>query len=215
MDMVMPLLDTFLGIVDTFPDNPLKQLLRDYRNYQPVEHLAFVDDIKEKSKEFRLGQLCKEDPRSLLGLLKILDLVRAFRHTHWSFVVHYILEKSSLTHGSGGSDAVSFIPNQLLAVSEHIINLSQEISKDSDPLVYEEILQIKEKAEHQKESTLEQIAKFRSNIADDRKLLANAKKRALDLELLAKVNRKGEFFIPKDRYFFNYHELGLLSKKVA
>ena len=70
-----------------------------------------------------IAELAKDDPKDLEVFIRILDRVRQFRYTHWSFVVHYILEKTSVTHGSGGSDAVHFIPNQLLAVIEYILEL--------------------------------------------------------------------------------------------
>ena len=59
-----------------------------------------------------------------LKMIRVVDLVKQFRQTHWSLVVHYILEKMSCTHGSGGSNAMLFIPNQLLTVSDFIIELA-------------------------------------------------------------------------------------------
>lgn len=35
MDLTMPLLDSFLGIFDFFPENSLTSLLKDYRQYIP------------------------------------------------------------------------------------------------------------------------------------------------------------------------------------
>ena len=45
MDMVMPLIDSFLGIAERMPKNALSELLKDYRNYMPREHSDFVDRI--------------------------------------------------------------------------------------------------------------------------------------------------------------------------
>ena len=49
MDLNMPLIDTFLGIAERFPENSLSELLKEYRDYMPEEHLSYVDDIKMKS----------------------------------------------------------------------------------------------------------------------------------------------------------------------
>ena len=74
--------------------------------------------------------------------------------------------------------------------------------------------QIVEKIENQKIHVLEQIAKFQGNKADDRKLIEKSKIKSLDEELIKSVNRKSEFFIPKDSNYFNYHGLGLMSARV-
>ncbi len=45
MDMTMPLIDSFVGMSERFPKNSLSELLMDYRNYMPREHVLFVDSI--------------------------------------------------------------------------------------------------------------------------------------------------------------------------
>ena len=120
MDATIPIIDRFLGISDNFPSNSLSTLLQDYKNYMPREHVDCINSINSS----QLVSQCKLAPETLLKLISILDEVRKFRQTHWQLVVHYILEKSKCTHGSGGSEAVHFIPNQLLAVIDYIIALS-------------------------------------------------------------------------------------------
>lgn len=98
----------------------------------------------------------KHDKKDLEVFICILDRVRQFRYTHWSLVVHYILEKTSVTHGSGGSDAVHFIPNQLLAVIDYILDLC----KICDLTKSEGTAAIKEIATSQREQVVAQIEKF-------------------------------------------------------
>ena len=50
--------------------------------------------------------------------------------------------------------------------------------------------------------------------ADDREMIEKRKIKSLDTELIKSVNRKSEFYIPKDSNYFNYHGLGLMSAKV-
>lgn len=91
--------------------------------------------MAEKEKVIKLGLACS-DPVSKEVFIRILDILRQFRTTHWTLVYHYILEKSSSRQGTGGSQIANFIPNQLLTVLDFIIELSDDPNLSEDAKEY-------------------------------------------------------------------------------
>ncbi|PHH68458.1 hypothetical protein CDD80_7496 [Ophiocordyceps camponoti-rufipedis] len=136
-DSMVPLMDNLLQV--PMPDTPLTQILKDFRQYRPSNHKAFLQFVKDKSlevqlKAFALGrgptteesmtdeqrQLVRES-RSLW--LQILNQVRDFRWRHWCFAREYILKRTSHPTATGGSPIVTWLPNQLEAVLEEMAQL--------------------------------------------------------------------------------------------
>ncbi|PFH57616.1 hypothetical protein XA68_14779 [Ophiocordyceps unilateralis] len=167
-DSMVPLMDNLLQV--PMPDTPLTQILKDFRQYRPSNHKAFLQFVKEKSievqlKAFALGrgpatagetdeqrQLVRES-RSLW--LQILNQVRDFRWRHWCFAREYILKRTSHPTATGGSPIVTWLPNQLEAVLEEMAQLyasSDGLGRTCDDIM--------EAAMRQKETLRKEVDKY-------------------------------------------------------
>ena len=82
----MPILDTFLGVSDKFPENEMKILLNKYRANIPEIQVEYLHYLKRKSEEYKLFEYCQKDPRTLLAYLKCADGIRKFRESHFNLV---------------------------------------------------------------------------------------------------------------------------------
>lgn len=122
-DSMIPLMDNFLQV--PMPDTPLTEILRDFREYRPSNHKAFLHFARDESlrlgvKDYALGTKGQEDTELLRESrnlwLEILNQVRDFRWRHWCFAREYILKRTSHPTATGGSPIVTWLPNQLVAV---------------------------------------------------------------------------------------------------
>ncbi|EJD42500.1 IDO-domain-containing protein [Auricularia subglabra TFB-10046 SS5] len=113
-DSMIPLCDNLLQI--EMPDTPLTEILKDFRQYRPGNHRAFLEAVKETSESASLKDFALADPTSASLYLRALDQVRDFRWRHWCFTREYILKNTSHPTATGGSPIVTWLPNQLQAV---------------------------------------------------------------------------------------------------
>ncbi|RDA83122.1 hypothetical protein CP532_2739 [Ophiocordyceps camponoti-leonardi (nom. inval.)] len=175
-DSMVPLMDNLLQV--PMPDTPLTQILKDFRQYRPSNHKAFLQFVKDKSlevqlKAFALGrgaaatttakggaetdqqqqqQLIRES-RSLW--LQLLNQVRDFRWRHWCFAREYILKRTSHPTATGGSPIVTWLPNQLEAVLEEMAQLytsSEGLGRTCDDIM--------ESAMRQRETLRKEVDKY-------------------------------------------------------
>ncbi|EPS40410.1 hypothetical protein H072_5774 [Dactylellina haptotyla CBS 200.50] len=129
-DSMIPLVDNFMCI--DMPENPLTDILKDFRKYRPGNHKAFLSWVEEIArgnpsvKEFAL-----RDQKSAILYLLILDQIREFRGRHWSFTREYILKQGKKLHpkATGGSPIVEWLPNQLTRVLNLMTEVQLHISK--------------------------------------------------------------------------------------
>ena len=133
-DSIIPLLDHLCQI--PMPPNPLTTILKDFRQYRPLQHRQFLSYVNSKSTELgTASRLCarlppnaeEEQVKTVILFLKVLDTVRSFRWRHWLFAREYIIKRSKHPTATGGSPIVTWLPNQLLAVMEY----QSQIYKDS------------------------------------------------------------------------------------
>jgi indoleamine 2,3-dioxygenase len=129
-DSIIPLLDHLLEI--PMPNNPLTEILRDFRSYRPKPHREFLAWVMSKSAEVGVKKYCTNPPADQAVLLptlylKLLDHVRSFRWRHWLFAREYIIKRSSHPTATGGSPIVTWLPNQLMAV----MDLMEEVFVES------------------------------------------------------------------------------------
>jgi indoleamine 2,3-dioxygenase len=61
--------------------------------------------------------------------LLILNQVRDFRWRHWCFTREYILKKTSHPTATGGSPIVTWLPNQLQAVMQAMVDVWEKNGK--------------------------------------------------------------------------------------
>jgi indoleamine 2,3-dioxygenase len=115
-DSIIPLLDSLLQI--PMPQNPLTEILKDFRSYRPKPHREFLAYVRSRSEELGVRDYCSEDLHTAVLYLRLLDHVRSFRWRHWLFAREYIIRRSSHPTATGGSPIVTWLPNQLFAVMD-------------------------------------------------------------------------------------------------
>ncbi|EME39467.1 Indoleamine 2,3-dioxygenase family protein [Dothistroma septosporum NZE10] len=115
-DSIIPLLDHLLEI--PMPQNPLTEILKDFRNYRPKPHREFLAYVRERAEQIGVKQYCQRDLQTKVLYLRLVEHVRSFRWRHWLFAREYIIRRSSHPTATGGSPIVTWLPNQLFAVME-------------------------------------------------------------------------------------------------
>ncbi|KAJ7837366.1 indoleamine 2,3-dioxygenase gamma type [Mycena olivaceomarginata] len=127
-DSMIPLCDNFLQI--SMPATPLTAILKDFRQYRPGNHKAFLEYVHTRSQNLGLKEYALSDRDSTSAYLRILNQVRDFRWRHWCFTREYILKKTAHPTATGGSPIVTWLPNQLLAVMEEMVRIWEGADKD-------------------------------------------------------------------------------------
>ena len=162
---MIPLMDNLLQI--PMPDTPLTRILEDFRSYRPSNHRQFLAWVRGQSealglKEWALGSAgdVGDVIESRQLWLKILNQVRDFRWRHWCFAREYILKQTKHPTATGGSPIVTWLPNQLQAVMEEMVNLYGELAKASGSSLGEEVEDIMELVTRQRETLRKEVAKF-------------------------------------------------------
>lgn len=120
-DSMIPLCDNFLQI--TMPSTPLTTILKDFRSYRPGNHREFLSHVATKSASLGLKSYALSTPSSAALYLHALNQVRDFRWRHWCFTREYILKKTSHPTATGGSPIVTWLPNQLNAVLDAMVEV--------------------------------------------------------------------------------------------
>src|ERR1700760_4944562 len=88
-DSIIPLLDGLLQI--PMPQNPLTDILKDFRSYRPKPHRDFLAYVRRRSEELAVRDYCCSDVETAVLYLRLLDHVRSFRWRHWLFAREYII----------------------------------------------------------------------------------------------------------------------------
>lgn len=120
-DSMIPLCDNLLQI--TMPDTPLTSILQDFRSYRPGNHREFLEYVRSRSSFLSLKSYALQQPSSAALYLLALNQVRDFRWRHWCFTREYILKKTSHPTATGGSPIVTWLPNQLQAVMQAMVDV--------------------------------------------------------------------------------------------
>ncbi|KAJ8122456.1 hypothetical protein ONZ43_g1358 [Nemania bipapillata] len=173
-DSMIPLMDNLLQI--QMPETPLTEILQDFREYRPSNHRQFLVEIKHCSedlgvKDFALGidsyRLARtdEEKESVLESrrlwIKLLDQVRDFRWRHWCFAREYILKQTSHPTATGGSPIVTWLPNQLQAVMEEMVEIYGNIGGQSGPAYLgEECRSIMDLVSRQRDMLRKEVDKY-------------------------------------------------------
>lgn len=166
-DSMIPLMDNLLQI--PMPDTPLTRILEDFRSYRPSNHRQFLAWVRGQSealglKEWTLGLAGDAVDSDLIESrqlwIKMLNQVRDFRWRHWCFAREYILKQTKHPTATGGSPIVTWLPNQLQAVMEEMVNLYGDLTKSSGSSLGEEVEDIMEMVTRQRETLRKEVAKF-------------------------------------------------------
>jgi indoleamine 2,3-dioxygenase len=127
-DSIIPLLDHLLEI--PMPNNPLTEILRDFRSYRPRPHREFLAWVMSKSAEVGVKRYCTNHDSGSTTLailyLRLLEHVRSFRWRHWLFAREYIIKRTAHPTATGGSPIVTWLPNQLFAVMDLMESVYRE-----------------------------------------------------------------------------------------
>ncbi|KAL1990424.1 hypothetical protein VTN49DRAFT_6263 [Thermomyces lanuginosus] len=134
-DAIIPLLDHLLQI--PMPDTPLTKILYEFRAYRPKPHREFLAHIASEAEKLRIRDYALADTETAILYLKALDHVRSFRWRHWLFAREYIIRRTYHPTATGGSPIVTWLPNQLSAVMELMLDtydkhLSARLQTDAD-----------------------------------------------------------------------------------
>jgi indoleamine 2,3-dioxygenase len=126
-DNIIPTCDNLLQLTEKMPDNPLTEILKDFRTYRPVQHNKWLSYIHHYAKDVKLREFALADNTSRLRYLGILDEVRDFRNRHWNFTKEYIIKRTDHPVATGGSPIVTWLPNQLSATLKAMEDVSARV----------------------------------------------------------------------------------------
>lgn len=111
------------------PSTPLTSILKDFRSYRPGNHREFLEYVQDRSMMVGLKSFALKAPSSAALYLQALNQVRDFRWRHWCFTREYILKKTSHPTATGGSPIVTWLPNQLMAVLDAMVEVWEGAGK--------------------------------------------------------------------------------------
>ncbi|KAI8055930.1 hypothetical protein BDF22DRAFT_672942 [Syncephalis plumigaleata] len=129
-DSMVPLGDNLLELTSALPSNPLTEVLKDFRSYRPRNHRVFLEHIQHRATTLELRKFAMGDANSAALYLANLDLIRSFRHHHWLMTKEYIIKNTKHPVATGGSPIVTWLPNQLAAVLDSMVNVVDGIRMD-------------------------------------------------------------------------------------
>ena len=130
-DNIIPFVDNIIEITGFMPNNPLTEILRDFRSYRPMKHQEFLAWTENYAKSINVIEYAKKNNNSLFALLEVANQNRIFRHRHWNLTNMYIIGYSKHPVATGGSPITTYLSNQLVVVCDFIklIAKSLDVSK--------------------------------------------------------------------------------------
>ncbi|KAJ2993513.1 hypothetical protein HDV02_002277 [Globomyces sp. JEL0801] len=165
-DSIIPVCDNLLELTGNMPNNPMTDILKDFRSYRPKDHGKFVEWVEHSAREIGVKNFCEQNPKSLSLYIQLLDQVRDFRNRHWSFAKEYIIKRSNHPKATGGSPMATWLPNQLSVVLDAINQSSDLIAtKFSDHPDQKLIQTIKQRAGAQKRILDKDVEMFKKKFA--------------------------------------------------
>ncbi|PKC09976.1 hypothetical protein RhiirA5_472451 [Rhizophagus irregularis] len=126
-DSMIPCMDNLLQITSKLPNNPLTEVLKDFRKYRPANHKEFLDFVQRRAEEVNVRGFAIQDANSTALYLANMDQIRAFRHRHWNFTKEYVIKNSKHPVATGGSPIVTWLPNQLGTILDQMNKIGQTI----------------------------------------------------------------------------------------
>lgn len=171
-DSMIPLMDNLLCL--PLPDTPLTEILRDFREYRPSNHRAFLQMVKERALEadtrgFALAEAAEDGAsdeeraavvESRRLWLQVLNEVRDFRWRHWCFAREYIIKKTSHPTATGGSPIVTWLPNQLEAVLDEMVSIHERVGSSGEWDLGEECRDIMDLVGRQRGTLKKEVDKY-------------------------------------------------------
>lgn len=115
-DSMIPTMDNLLQVTEQLPNNPLTEVLRDFRTYRPPNHNEWLNFVEETARKVNVRGFALQNADSAVLYIKNMDTIREFRLRHWNFTKEYIMKYSKHPVATGGSPITTWLPNQLSAV---------------------------------------------------------------------------------------------------
>ncbi|KAK3710306.1 hypothetical protein LTR37_010372 [Vermiconidia calcicola] len=157
-DSIIPLLDGVLQI--PMPQNPLTDILKDFRSYRPKPHRDFLAYVRDRSEELAVRDYCCEDAETAVLYLRLLDHVRSFRWRHWLFAREYIIRRSSHPTATGGSPIITWLPNQLFAVMDLMSSVWEGIDLGHKEDIPRYVFEMMENIEEQRSKLQREVERW-------------------------------------------------------
>jgi indoleamine 2,3-dioxygenase len=129
-DSMIPTMDNLLQLTSVMPNNPLTDILKDFRSYRPVHHSQWLAHVEDEARRVNVRRFAQAESNSAVLYLALLDQVREFRDRHWKFAKEYIIKHTLHPVGTGGSPIVRWLPNQLQVVLDQMTETSKLINRD-------------------------------------------------------------------------------------
>lgn len=124
-DSIIPTCDNLFEL--KFRENPLTEVLRDFRRYRPAPHNEWLSNVANEAARVHVRDQCVSSPATAVWYLANIDTVREFRQRHWNFTKEYIIKHSKHGMATGGSPIVTWLPNQLGSVIHQMEDLVAQV----------------------------------------------------------------------------------------
>ncbi|RIB21600.1 hypothetical protein C2G38_2014733 [Gigaspora rosea] len=126
-DSMIPCMDNLLQLTAKMPNNPLTEVLKDFRKYRPTNHKEFLDYVQRRADKVNVRGYAIQDANSATLYLENMDQIRAFRNRHWNFTKEYVIKNTAHPFATGGTPIVTWLPNQLNTVLKQMTQVGQTI----------------------------------------------------------------------------------------
>lgn len=167
-DTIIPTCDNLLQLTGMMPNNPLTEILMDFRKYRPVAHNQWLGFVDTQARAMKIAEFAQLDANSAVRYLSAIDQVREFRDRHWRFTKEYILKYSDHPVATGGSPIITWLPNQLGSVLETMVKVSQGLNKDAlSPGMKECFDQLSDRAATQDRVLKRELSELKSKYPKD------------------------------------------------
>ncbi len=163
-DTIIPTCDNLLQLTGIMPNNPLTDILMDFRKYRPVAHNQWLNFVDSQARGLNVADFAQGTPESAIRYLSAIDQVREFRDRHWRFTKEYILKYSDHPVATGGSPIITWLPNQLGTVLDTMVKVSSVIKKEqfTDPEMKIRFDQLAERAAVQDRVLKRELAELKA-----------------------------------------------------
>ena len=157
-DSIIPLLDNLLEV--PMPQNPLTEILKDFRSYRPKPHRDFLAYVRQRAQELGVREYLCGDLETTVLYLRLLDHVRSFRWRHWLFAREYIIRRSKHQTATGGSPIITWLPNQLFAVMDFMSATWDNICDEDKQGLQKHVFEMMENVADQKSKLQREVERW-------------------------------------------------------
>lgn len=120
-----------------------------------------------EARELGVKKYALSNSQSSLYYFALLDQIREFRERHWRFTKKYILQYSNHPVATGGSPIITWLPNQLAAVLNQMIEVSKEIKVDSFSQEEKDFFQyLKDRADYEVKALNQEVEELKKKFPD-------------------------------------------------